>query len=55
MEDRHASVASASDASAAIGPEQALEKIVVKSALATMGTPEYFTRFDALAPQARAT
>ncbi len=29
-------------------PEQ--EKIVIKSALATLGTPEYHTRFDALAP-----
>jgi hypothetical protein len=27
------------------------EKIVIKSALATLGTPEYLTRFD----QARAT
>jgi len=29
------------------------EKIAVKAALATMGTPEYFTRFDALAPENR--
>ena len=53
MDDRHECVASASDTSAVLGPEQALEKIVVKSALATMGTPEYFTRFDALAPDKR--
>ncbi|WGJ15483.1 HD domain-containing protein [Methylocapsa sp. D3K7] len=53
MDDPHECVASASDTSAVLGPEQALEKIVVKSALATMGTPEYFTRFDALAPDKR--
>jgi HD domain len=32
-------------------PSPAPEKIVVKSALATMGTPEYLARFDALAPE----
>lgn len=31
-------------------PELASQKIVVKSALATMGTPGYLTRFDAVAP-----
>lgn len=31
------------------------ERIVVKSALATMGTPEYLSRFDAVSPAALAT
>jgi hypothetical protein len=30
------------------------ERVAVKSALATMGTPEYFTRFDAVSPSALA-
>ena len=34
-------------------PEQVPERIVIKSALATMGTPEYHTRFEALAPDKR--
>ena len=34
-------------------PEQVPERIVIKSALATMGMPEYHTRFEALAPDKR--
>ena len=30
------------------------ERVAVKSALATMGTPEYFTRFEAVSPSALA-
>ncbi len=50
MDDRPKGVPSAADASKAAGLKPVSEKIVVKSALATMGTPEYFNRFDALAP-----
>jgi hypothetical protein len=50
MDDRPEADPRTADALRAAGPEPALEKIVIKSALATMGTPEYFTRFDALAP-----
>ena len=53
MDHGHEAVPRAGDASGVAGPEPALQKIVVKSALATMGTPEYHTRFDALAPDKR--
>jgi len=53
MDEGHESVPHAETARQAAGPEPTLEKIVVKSALATMGTPEYHTRFDALAPDQR--
>lgn len=50
MGDGHETIPRAGGTSRAIGPEPAPEKVVIKSALATMGTPEYLTRFDALAP-----
>ena len=53
MDHGHEAVPRAGDASGVARPESALQKIVVKSALATMGTPEYHTRFDALAPDKR--
>jgi hypothetical protein len=53
MDDGHEALSLAMDMAATAGPELALEKIVVKPALATMGTPEYHTRFDELAPARR--
>jgi hypothetical protein len=53
MDHGHEAVPRAGNASGVAGPEPALQKIVVKSALATMGTPEYHIRFDALAPDKR--
>src|ERR1700730_10185856 len=50
MGDRHNAVILASSASGKGEPNPANDRIVVKSALATMGTPEYLTRFDAVAP-----
>jgi hypothetical protein len=53
MDDGHDALPHATNAATAAEPEQALEKIVVKSALATMGTPVYHTRFEAVAPEKR--
>jgi len=50
MDDMQSSVAPASPASGKDEAEEKDGRIVVKSALATMGTPEYFTRFDAVKP-----
>ncbi len=43
----------ASSNAAAAGPGPVPEKIVIKSALATLGTPEYHTRLDELTPAQR--
>ncbi|MCI0736864.1 MAG: hypothetical protein L0Y50_11450 [Beijerinckiaceae bacterium] len=48
--DRNGSSPFVANASRADEPGAAQGKIVVKSALATMGTPEFLTRFDALTP-----
>jgi hypothetical protein len=50
MDDRHGVITLASNASVKGEPKPADDRIAVKSALATMGTPEYFTRFDAVTP-----
>jgi HD domain len=49
MDERHDVSAGLAGESGATEPALVSEKIVVKSALATMGTPEYLARFDAVA------
>src|ERR1700741_1156109 len=50
MDEKQSSVTLASPASGKDWPKGMSDRIVVKSALATMGTQEYFTRFDAVRP-----
>ncbi len=50
MDDRHGAITLTSYAAGTSKPMPANDRIVVKSALPTMGTPEYFTRFDAVTP-----
>jgi hypothetical protein len=50
MDEKQSSVTLASSASGKDGPKGMGDRIVVKSALATMGTQEYFTRFDTIRP-----
>jgi hypothetical protein len=51
MDERRDAIILAPTASSKGEPKPAKDKIAVKSALATMGTPEYFTRFDAVTPE----
>jgi len=50
MDHGHTAIDPSSHAAGDGEPKPMDDRIVVKSALATMGTPEYLTRFDAVAP-----
>ncbi len=51
MVNQRDAISLSSNASGNGEPRPADDRIAVKSALATMGTPEYFTRFDAVTPE----
>ena len=53
MDDRCEGAATATQLSGKARPEAEREKIVIASALATMGAPEHFTKFDAIVPTSK--
>lgn len=53
MDDGQISSLSFTERAPQAEPSPGLEKVAIKSALATLGTPEYHTRFDALLPSRR--